>query len=577
MTPTSDCPARASTSGRPARGAIRGTGALPRACASALLLALAGCSDRADPTAPADPLPPTGPQVAPPIAPPVTPPASPPFPLRPTPFRTVLSNFGADAAPLVRFDVGGNALDAHEGHLQHFDDTYYLYGTSYDCGFTWQERGTPFCGFKVYSSTDLVHWTDRGFLFDARTPTWQSRCDGATFGCYRPHVVHNAKTGQYVLWINGYDVGVGFHVFQSKSPVGPFVEVAAPTLAVNQGLPPGVNNGDHALFVDGDQQAYLVYTDWKRQGDLVVEELDGAYLTGSGRFTRLGLSGREGPALFQRGDHYYLTFTDHDCAACATGTAYLRASHPLGPWARPTGGGPSTISASSCGGPSAAVTAVPTTAGPAFLLQSDLWKPGDRSQALSHHFWGPLSFTSDGAIEPLRCEPSVELDLAAGKPGALEPASGVDQTTGREGFRLQCDIGARERLQTFTAGRSGPLSRIGITTFAMGSPGGDLVLQLVAIDADGLPGATLATSAVPGNRVGRSAREIAFELADVTLVAGQRYGFVLRTTLEGEGCYGFAYRDDGAYPRGEHLVSEDEGASWNVQDLRTLKFSTTMP
>jgi hypothetical protein len=492
-----------------------------------------------------------------------------------TPFSTVLTNAGSDGLPFVRFDVEGNALDAHEGQLQRFGETYYLYGTSYDCRFVWQERGTPFCGFKVYSSPDLVHWTDRGFLFDARTPVWQARCDGATFGCYRPHVAYNPRRQRYVLWINGYDAGVGFHVFQSESPLGPFVEAATPKLAVNDGLPPGVNNGDHDLFVDEDGQAYLAYTDWKRQGDIVVERLDEDYLSGTGRFARLGVTGSEGPALFRREGRYYLTLTDHTCANCTTGTGYMTAADPLGPW---TGrdGAPINLSADSCGGPSAAVATLPGRDGPLFLLQSDLWQPGDRSQALANHYWGPLSFAPDGAIERLRCQPTVELELTAGQPGAAPLRAHVDQTSGSEGFRLECDIGRVQRLQTFTAGRSGRLARVGVTTFARGPTSADLELDVVEVDARGHRGATLGTSTVPAIRVGRTAREVSFDLERVELVAGERYGFVMRTS-ETEGCYGFAYRDDGTHALGQQQVSEDEGESWDLEPGRTLKFTTTMP
>src|SRR5206468_13027004 len=41
-----------------------------------------------------------------------------------------------------RFDVHGNAIDAHDGEIQRFGDTYYLYGTSYGCGYVRLERPT---------------------------------------------------------------------------------------------------------------------------------------------------------------------------------------------------------------------------------------------------------------------------------------------------------------------------------------------------------------------------------------------------------------------------------------------------
>jgi hypothetical protein len=91
-----------------------------------------------------------------------------------------------------------------------------------------------------------------------------------------------------VLWINTYDVPQGYHVFESRSPTGPFVERDVPRMAVNGDIPPGVNNGDHDLFADEDGTGYLVYTDWRRGGDIVVEQLDRRSLSGNGGHVRLG-------------------------------------------------------------------------------------------------------------------------------------------------------------------------------------------------------------------------------------------------------------------------------------------------
>jgi hypothetical protein len=232
----------------------------------------------------------------------------------------------------LRFDTDGNAIDAHDGEIQHFGNTYYLYGTSYGCGFQWQTADSPFCGFRVYSSPDLVSWTDRGPLFDPDTATWQQRCNGSTYGCFRPHVVYNAKTRRYVLWINTYDVSVGYHVFTSRKPTGPFTEQAVPRLGVNETIPPGVNNGDHDVFVDRDGSAYLAFTDWQNSGELVVERLDRTYTTGTGQFVRLGTRSTEAPSMFRRGNRYYVTYSDPNCGYCATGTSYITAPSPMGPW-----------------------------------------------------------------------------------------------------------------------------------------------------------------------------------------------------------------------------------------------------
>src|SRR5689334_24099336 len=61
-----------------------------------------------------------------------------------------ITNSDAANNQVSRFDVNGNALDAHDGTLVLFGSTYYLYGTSYACGYGYQQNSN-FCGFKAYS------------------------------------------------------------------------------------------------------------------------------------------------------------------------------------------------------------------------------------------------------------------------------------------------------------------------------------------------------------------------------------------------------------------------------------------
>lgn len=256
----------------------------------------------------------------------------------------------------IRFDTGGNAVDAHDGEIKQFGKTYYLYGTSYGCGYvrfngagTNTNPVTPFCGFVAYSSTDLRHWTYRGQLFDpnSTSPTnWQQICNSATNSCYRPHMLYDYATKRYVLWVNTYDTrdGVqhGYHVLTSTNPVSGFTEsldatgqAALPTLAFP-------NGGDLDLFQDNDaaHTAYIAYS--VTRGDplggnynykIVVEQLAPGYLTGTGIYSEVGTRHSEAPSIFKRGTSYYMTFSDPYCAYCAgTGTSYFHASSPLGPW-----------------------------------------------------------------------------------------------------------------------------------------------------------------------------------------------------------------------------------------------------
>jgi hypothetical protein len=105
-------------------------------------------------------------------------------------FGTAIANH------ITRFDIDGNAIDAHDGGIYQFGSKFYRYGTSYGCGFRWLTAGA-FCGFKSYSSSDLVNWQDEGFLFDPNDALWQSRCNGATSGCFRPRVIYNAAPAVY--------------------------------------------------------------------------------------------------------------------------------------------------------------------------------------------------------------------------------------------------------------------------------------------------------------------------------------------------------------------------------------------
>lgn len=148
-----------------------------------------------------------------------------------------------------KYDSNGNVLDVHDGKLYYFDGKYYFYGTAYNCGFRWRTSNytSPFCGFKSYSSTDLSTWYDEGFLFDGTTHAWQSRCqvDGA---CFRPKVLQNPTTKEYILWINEGASTYGYTVFTSSSPAGPYVEVNSPVMARQRGGG-DFGNGDFGIII----------------------------------------------------------------------------------------------------------------------------------------------------------------------------------------------------------------------------------------------------------------------------------------------------------------------------------------
>ncbi|QDE39541.1 hypothetical protein FIV34_10170 [Luteibacter pinisoli] len=417
-----------------------------------------------------------------------------------------------------RLDDRGNAIDAHDGDLQYFNGRYYLYGTQYGCGYQWNHKGAPFCGFRVYSSPDLATWHDEGALFDASTAVWQKRCDGSTYGCYRPHVVFNARTHRYVLWTNSYDVGVGYHVFTSATPTGPFAEVALPTLAINTGLPPGLNHGDQDVFVDEDGVAYLAYTDWQKKGDIVVERLDADYTSGTGSYVRMGLKATEAPSMFRRGATYYLTYSDPNCGYCATGTSYLHATSPLGPWQGRKGatdplhrGLP--ISKDSCGGQPADVAALPGDGGTMYLYQSDRWDRGAINEGLATQFQEPLRFDASGAILPLACAATFPNPGAA---AASAVAVNVPVVPGKP--------------VTLIVVRGEGEAAVRLPLYRHGDGAGTLRVSVHAMQADGKPGDLLGSHEFTTAQLSWSPRGESIRLAK-DVPAGTR----LAVTLEAEG------------------------------------------
>jgi hypothetical protein len=476
-----------------------------------------------------------------------------------------IKNFTKDHKQITRFDNLGNAVDAHDGEIAYFNGTYYLYGTSYDCGFEWNNKVAPFCGFKTYSSKDMVNWKDEGFMFNAQTPLWQSRCDGKTYGCFRPHVVYNNKNKTYVLWINVYDNVSGYRVFTSKMPTGPFVEVEEPKIAVNSNMPAaGLNNGDHDLFIDDDGKGYLAFTDWRTTGTIVVEQLTDDYLSGTGKVARNITPGKtEAPALFKRNGLYYITYSDPNCGYCsATGTSYRTAKSPLGPWSEGR-----QISVNSCGGQPSFVSTMKIDAKTIYLYGSDLWNNGSKNEALANFYWAPLTFTADGAIVPMNCLQSFSV-----KKSKPTKSNAITKPALSDEFKASCDIaGNLQRAQSFTAAKSGILQQFSITTLKSGSPGKDLYLTFYEGKDGKIKGTTpLGKAAISPDSIGWSAKSVSVS-PHLKLIKGQQYIVVLHSETN-QGCYGFASASLSLATKEISLVSQDSGSTFSVEKDQGLKF-----
>ena len=450
------------------------------------------------------------------------------------PANLVITNFDKQANQVIRYSNVGDAIDAHDGEIALFNGTYYLYGTSYDCGFEWQNKNAAFCGFKVYASKDMQNWTDKGYLFDASSKIWQSRCNGNTYGCFRPHVIFNSKTRLYVLWINVYDNVSGYRVFTSKLPVGPFTEVAEPKVAVNSTAPAGsLNNGDHDTFVDDDGTAYLAYTDWRTNGSIVIEKLSGDYLTGTGKVARAVTDGStEAPGMFKRNGIYYVVYSDPNCGYCSgTGASYKTASSPLGPWSAGK-----KISDNSCGGQPSFVSTIKLGTGNIYLFGSDLWNNAAKNEALANYYWAPLTFNPDGSIIPMTCDQPFKVTGSK-----VTRAKGGTIITNIKGLN---DIaGTVKRSQSFIANKSGILTLIQLPVYKAGAVNAGLSVAIYRADNDGnLTGAALVNKTIEEKHIGWSIKRQTVH-PKIKVVKGGTYCVVLSSPTTAGG-YGYMYHDE---------------------------------
>jgi len=206
----------------------------------------------------------------------------------------VQTYYTADPAPMV-----------HEGRL-------YLY-TSHDEDVTVNNFYTM-NDWRLYSTTDMVNWTDHGSVASYRTFSW------GTGDAWAPQGI--ARNGKYYLYVplnnnTGAKIGVGV----ADSPAGPFMDPIGRAFPSN-----GSGNIDPTVFIDDDGQAYLYW------GNMTLRyaKLNSDMTSFDGGITDVPLSGfTEGPWLYKRQSLYYLVY------AAISGTekiSYATSNGPTGPW-----------------------------------------------------------------------------------------------------------------------------------------------------------------------------------------------------------------------------------------------------
>lgn len=175
-------------------------------------------------------------------------------------------------------------------------------------------RPNWFCmeDYHVFSSENLIDWTDHGVILTQSEVPWLTRM---SYNMWAPDCVF--RDGKYYFY---FPTGGGIGVAIADNPYGPFKPEPTSIQGI-RGIDPGV-------IIDKDGSAYLFYS------DLMVAKLKENMVEIEGRpqqianLPKKGL--REGPFPFERNGIYYLTYPH--VQNNTERLEYATASSPMGPY-----------------------------------------------------------------------------------------------------------------------------------------------------------------------------------------------------------------------------------------------------
>ncbi|MFF1262096.1 MULTISPECIES: family 43 glycosylhydrolase [unclassified Streptomyces] len=194
-----------------------------------------------------------------------------------------------------------------------FGGTYYLYTTT--DGFDgWS--GTK---FSVWSSKNLVDWTDRGVILDlGKDVSW------AESRAWAPTIAE--RDGRYFFY---YCAEAKIGVATADSPTGPFTDSGKVLIAAN---PNGSGQAiDPAVFTDDDGQAYLYWGNGSAWVVPLGEDMV-SYEASKARQIQ-GLDDfREGLFVVRRKGVYHLMYSIDDTGSTNYRVGYATSDSPYGPF-----------------------------------------------------------------------------------------------------------------------------------------------------------------------------------------------------------------------------------------------------
>ena len=224
-------------------------------------------------------------------------------------------------------DNNGVHINCHGGGMLVHDNTFYWFGQHMIEG---DAGNYAQVGMHVYSSKDLYNWKDEGIALRVSDDPKSDVAKGCILE--RPKVIHNHRTGKFVMWFHLETKGNGYGAARSgvavaDQPTGPYrfiesfrsnagawpINVAnelkkplsaeeeasvrklhmgggsAPNFPVNlifrRDHVGGQMARDMTLFVDDDGTAFHIYAS-EDNGTLQISQLTDDYLRSAGKYAR---------------------------------------------------------------------------------------------------------------------------------------------------------------------------------------------------------------------------------------------------------------------------------------------------
>lgn len=191
-------------------------------------------------------------------------------------------------------------------------DTVFLY-TTHDED---DADGFKMLDWLLYTSTDMVNWTDHGVVATLKDFAWNPRVNGA----WALEVIE--RNGRFYMYCPIHGNGIG--VLMADTPYGPFEDPIEKPLVWQK---EHWNDIDPTVFIDDDGQAYMYWGN----PDVYYVKLNEDMISTSGEIVKLPKQQhyQEGPWCYKRNGRYYMAFAS---TCCPEGIGYAMSDSPTGPW-----------------------------------------------------------------------------------------------------------------------------------------------------------------------------------------------------------------------------------------------------